>query len=154
MISEAQRQAIFDEARQSKEMLRDLAAMTGGVSSVDSNDTLAAIDRSMEAAGRHYMLTYEPETPARGNEYRRIEVKVRRPDVRVFARRGYRLPAGRATRVKVSEGLSPALATLLSAVVPADALTMRVQTYVTQRHGRTSTVAIVVEVDGAALVRT
>ena len=154
MISEAQRQAIFDEARQSKEMLRDLAAMTGGVSSVDSNDTLAAIDRSMEAAGRHYMLTYEPETPARGNEYRRIEVKVRRPDVRVFARRGYRLPAGRATRVKVSEGLSPALATLLSAVVPADALTMRVQTYVTQRHGRTSTVAIVVEVDGSSLVRT
>ncbi len=151
-ISETQRRAIFDEARQSKEMLRDLAAMTGGVSAVDHNDTLAAIDRSMEAAGRHYVLTYEPETPAQGNEYRRIEVKVGRPDVRVLARRGYRPPAARAAgSVKTPDTLSTELGSLLSAVLPSDGLTMRVQAFAADRRGRDTTVAILVETDGAPL---
>jgi VWFA-related protein len=151
-ISEEQRRAIFDEARQSKETLRDLAAMTGGVSAVDSNDTFAVVDRAIEAAGRHYVLTYEPETPARGNEYRRIEVKVRRPGLRVLARRGYRPPSAAAARsLKAPDSVSAALGSLLSAVLPSDGLTMRVQAFAAGRRGQLTTVGLVVETDGAPL---
>ena len=84
--------AILEEARQANEMARDLAALTGGVSLVDTNDALGGIDRAVRDASSHYILSYEPQTPPKGTEYRSIEVKVRRPGVRVLARRGYRAP--------------------------------------------------------------
>ena len=89
-------------------MARDLAALTGGVSLVDTNDPLAGIDRVVRDASSHYVLTYEPETPPKGTEYRHIEVKVHRPGVRVLARRGYRA-AGKASTA-ADEGASQPVA--------------------------------------------
>ena len=48
--------AVLTEARQAKEMARDLAALTGGVSLVDSNDPLGGIDRAVRDASSHYVL--------------------------------------------------------------------------------------------------
>ena len=70
---------MLTEATQSKEMLRDFAALTGGVSLVDSNDTLGGIDVAMRDASSHYVLSYEPVTPPKATEHRSIDVKVRRP---------------------------------------------------------------------------
>jgi VWFA-related protein len=140
------------EHRQAQEMARDLAALTGGVSLVDTNDALTGIDRAVTDASHHYVLTYEPETPTRGAEYRSIEVKVRRPGVRVHARRGYQAPSTRPTPpLKVPGSLSPQLRTLLSGVMPDDGLPMRVEAVPVSRKGRTTTVAVIVEVDGAVL---
>jgi VWFA-related protein len=145
-------QEILTEARQAKEMARDLAVLTGGVSLVDSNDPLAGIDRAVDDASHHYVLTYDPETPATGADYRRIEVKVRRPGLRVLARRGYSAPAGRPVPpLKVPGSLSPQLRALLSGVMPDDGLAMQVQAVPLSRQGRATTVAVIVEVNGAML---
>ena len=144
--------AVLTEAQQAKEMMRDLAVLTGGVSLVDTNDPLAGIDRAVQDASSHYVLTYEPERPAKGNEYRSIDVKVRRPGVTVLARRGYRAPGVRPPPpMKVPGSLPPQLRTLLAGVIPDDGLPMRVQAVPLSRKGRTTTVAVVVEVNGTLL---
>jgi hypothetical protein len=144
--------AVLQEARQAKEMMRDLAVLTGGVSLVDTNEPLAGIDRAVQDASSHYVLTYEPERPAKGNEYRSIDVKVRRPGVTVLARRGYRGPGVRPPPpMKVPGSLPPRLRTLLAGVMPDDGLPMRVQAVSLSRKGRTTTVAVVVEVNGTLL---
>lgn len=143
---------ILTEARQAKEMSRDLAALTGGVSLVDTNDAAGGIDRAVRDASSHYVLTYGPEKPPKGSEYRGIEVKVRRPDVRVLARRGYSAPtARRAPPMKVPDSLSPQLRTLLAGVMPDDGLPMRVQAAPLSRRGTTTTIAVIVEVNGSVL---
>ena len=143
---------LLTEARQAKEMARDLAALTGGVSLVDTNDALGGIDRAVRDASSHYVLTYEPQTPAKGSEYRSIEVKVRRPGVRVLARHGYRAPATRPPPpMKVPGSLPPQLRTLLAGVMPDDGLPMRVQAVPVSRNGPTATIAVVVEVNGTLL---
>jgi VWFA-related protein len=143
---------ILTEARQAKEMSRDLAALTGGVSLVDTNDALAGIDRAVRDASVHYVLSYEPQTPPAGTEYRRIEVKVRRPGLRVLARRGYRA-AGAAPPppMRIPGSLSPPLRTLLSGVMPDDGLQMRVHAVPIGGSVKTLTVAVVVEVNGTVL---
>jgi VWFA-related protein len=144
--------AILAEARQASEMSRDLATLTGGVSLVDTNDALGGIDRAVRDASYHYVLSYEPDTPPKGSEYRRIEVKVRRPDVRVLARRGYSAAGNRlAPPMKAAGSLSPQLRALLSDVMPDDGLAMRLQAVPISRDGATATVAVIVEVNGASL---
>ena len=143
---------ILTEARQSAEMMRDLAALTGGVSLVDTNDAAAGIDRAIRDASSHYVLSYEPDTPAKGSEYRQIEVRVRRPGVRVLARRGYRAPGkSPAPPMNMPGTLSPHLRTLLSGIMPDDGLPMRVQAVPIDRKGDMTTVAVIVEVNGTLL---
>jgi VWFA-related protein len=142
---------LLTEARQAKEMSRDLAALTGGVSLVDTNDPLAGIDRAVRDASSHYVLSYEPTTAPKRNESRQIEVKVRRPGVRVLARRGYRVAdAAPPPPMKVPDSLTPQLRTLLAGVMPDDALPMRVQAMALDRKGKMATIAVIVEVNGSA----
>lgn len=143
---------VLTEARQAKEMARDFAALTGGVSLVDTNDFLAGIDRAVRDASSHYVLTYEPATTPKGGEDRAIEVRVGRPGVRVLARRGYRaLDSKPIPPMKVPDSLSPQLRTLLARVMPDDGLPMRVQAVPVSRKGIMTSVAIVVEVNGTVL---
>lgn len=144
--------SILAEARQSVEMARDFATLTGGVSLVDTNDALGGIDRVVRDASTHYVLTYEPETPVKASESRSIEVRVRRAGLTVLARRGYRVPVTRPPPpMSVPGGLPPEIRALLSGVLPTDALPMRVQAVPLARQGRTTTVAVIVEVNGPAL---
>ena len=144
--------AILMEARQSREMTRDLAALTGGVSSVDTNDPLAAIDRAVQDASMHYVLAYEPERPVKASEFRRLEVKVSRPGLRVLARRGYRAAGSRpAPPLKVPGTLSTPLRRLLAGVLPEDGLPISVDAIPVARTGRDATIAVIVEIDGTRL---
>ncbi len=144
--------AILMEARQSREMTRDLAVLTGGVSLVDTNDPLEAVDRAVRDASTHYVLAYEPERPITSNEFRRIDVKVKRPGLRVLARRGYRAAGARsAPPLKVPGSLSSPLRRLLSGVLPEDGLPMSVEAVPVSRAGRNATLAVIVEIDGARI---
>jgi VWFA-related protein len=150
-LPEAVMTGLLTEARQAKEMSRDLAALTGAVSLVDTNDVVEGVDRAVRDASSHYVLSYEPETAPKRNEYRRIDVKVRRPGVRVLARRGYRVAdAPPPPPMSVPASLTPQLRTLLAAVVPEDRLPMRVQAVPVARNGKMTTVAVIVEVNGSA----
>jgi VWFA-related protein len=151
-LTQEEYSALLMEARQSREMTRDLAALTGGVSSVDTNDPLKAVDRAVQDASVHYVLAYEPERAIKSHEFRRIDVKVRRPDVRVLARRGYRAAGGRPTPpLKVPGSVSTPLRRLLAGVLPEDGLPMSVDAVPVARVGRDATIAVILEIDGTRI---
>ena len=151
-LSPGQYSEILMEARQAREMTRDLAALTGGVSLVDTNDPLAGIDRVLQDASTHYVLAYEPERPLKANEYRQIDIRVKRPGVRVLARRGYRAAgAPPAPPLKVPGSVSPRLRSLLAGILAEDALPMRVEAVPVARTGKATTMAVLVEIDGTRI---
>jgi VWFA-related protein len=68
--------------------LRVIAEQTGGVSSV-TEDGMTAVNRINEMSRSEYVLGYYPSTASLNGNYRKLEVKVRRPDVTVLYRRGF-----------------------------------------------------------------
>jgi hypothetical protein len=91
--------------------LARLANDTGGFLVEGSNDLSGAFRRIDEDNRFHYLLTYSPRNAAFDGRFRAIQVKVGRPGVQVFARKGYR--AVRAPAAPGAGGLDvPALALL------------------------------------------
>lgn len=70
--------------------LARLAEGTGGFLVRDTNNLGRAFQRIDEDMRFHYLLTYVPSNQGFDGTFRTIGVNVRRPGVRVFARKGYR----------------------------------------------------------------
>ena len=66
-----------------------LAEETGGFAAVNSNDLAGALDRVVPDNSSYYMLGITPPNQKRDDGFRRIEVRVNRPGLRVRARKGY-----------------------------------------------------------------
>ena len=84
MFENAERSIRADE----RGNLRVLAESTGGAS-LPVQDLREPFRRAMEEARTHYELTYSPARSENDGRFRKIEVKVARPGVKVFARSGY-----------------------------------------------------------------
>jgi len=70
--------------------LARLADDTGGFLVEGSNDLRSAFRRIDEDNQFHYLLTYAPKNAEFDGKFRAINVKVQRPGMQVFARKGYR----------------------------------------------------------------
>jgi VWFA-related protein len=70
--------------------LARLADDTGGFLVEESNDLRSAFRRIDEDNQFHYLLTYSPKNTEFDGKFRAIDVKVHRPGMQVFARKGYR----------------------------------------------------------------
>jgi VWFA-related protein len=68
--------------------LREVSDVTGGhmTAHKSSSDAFSGLGK---AIGSQYLLAYAPAVPATDGRFRNIEIKVRRPGVRVQYRRGY-----------------------------------------------------------------
>jgi hypothetical protein len=69
--------------------MNQIAEVTGGKAFVNTNDLKAAIGKAVEAGSNYYMLAYTPTNHTENGEYRRIEIKLNRPGVKLAYRRGY-----------------------------------------------------------------
>ena len=69
--------------------LRDLAQQTGGVPIAETNDYRAPLRTAMEEVRTYYEASYAPHIAAYDGKFRKIAVRVDRPDVVVHARSGY-----------------------------------------------------------------
>jgi VWFA-related protein len=83
--------------------LRELAEQTGGIASVNTNSLTSTFDRIVQANSRYYVLGYYPPEHPRNGRFHRIEVKTRRPGLRVAARKGYGSPRGRTAEERKRE---------------------------------------------------
>ncbi len=99
--------------RLSAEMLRSLAAETGGAATIDTNDLGPALQRVASESSHYYLIGYAPADPAHDGRYRPIEVKVKRPGLRVSARKGYVAPDDKAPPPAGFSGLGPELSELV-----------------------------------------
>ncbi len=76
--------------------LRELAEDTGGFSIAETNDLRAPLRRSLEEVRTYYEAVYSPNITSYDGSFRKLTVKVNRPDTVVHARSGYfALPPGK-----------------------------------------------------------
>src|SRR5581483_9544152 len=82
-------QSAFDSNFASQETLVTLAADTGGKAFLDTNDFQPAFTKVQEDTAMYYVLGYTSTNVSKDGKYRRIQVSVKRKDVKIDFRRGY-----------------------------------------------------------------
>jgi VWFA-related protein len=146
--------------------LRELAEQTGGIASVNTNSLTSAFERIVQANSRYYVLGYYPPTHQRDGRFHKIEVKVKRPGLRVEARRGYASPRGRnvderkrdeeARRTREArrpnaDKTSTELRDILNSPLQQTGLNFTVQAAPFKNTQKEASVAIAIEIDGNRL---
>ena len=69
--------------------LRDLAQQTGGVTIAETNDYKAPLRTALEEVRTYYEASYAPHITVYDGKFRKISIRVDRPDVVVHSRSGY-----------------------------------------------------------------
>jgi len=69
--------------------LRDLAQQTGGVTIAETNDYRAPLRTAMEEVRTYYEASYAPHIAVYDGKFRKISIRVDRPEVVVHSRSGY-----------------------------------------------------------------
>src|SRR5688572_13832534 len=149
----------------SQDSLRTLAEETGGYAAVNSNNVTTALNRIVRLNSRYYVLGYYPKDARRDGRFHKIEVRTKRPGLRVSARKGYvspRMPSaddlqrqqrerergrGRAGDAQTSVELRE----ILNQPLQRNGLTMTVQAAPFKGAARQASVAVAIEVDAARL---
>jgi VWFA-related protein len=104
-------------------VLRRIAADTGGRAIVNTNDPTEQLQGVMADASAYYLLGYTPTRKGNDGKFHEIKVRVKRKGVRVTARRGYWAPtekeitaAAEAAATPVNTALTGALSALSDSV--------------------------------------
>lgn len=114
--------ADFAALRTKRDGLMELAENTDGMAMISSNDLSLTLRKLADSLSTYYLLGYYSTNTTFDGGYRRIEVKVRKPDIKLKARRGYFAPtqeevdamaAGRAAAAAPPPAEAVALATAL-----------------------------------------
>ena len=69
--------------------MTEIADNTGGKAFFDTNGLKDAVEKAVSDGSNYYTLAYTPPDPKLDGSYRRIEVKVDRPDLRLSYRKTY-----------------------------------------------------------------
>jgi VWFA-related protein len=147
-------QSLASEARRSQDSLRTLAEETGGIAVVNTNDFARAYDRIVHANSHYYLLGYYPKYERRDGRFRRIEVRVKRPGVKVVARKGYVAPRGREEKPRETPAptdTSAEVKELLGSPLPQPGLTLGVTAAAFKGTDEKADVAVTVHVPGQGL---
>ena len=149
----------------SQDSLRTLADETGGYAAVNSNNITNALNRIVRLNSTYYVLGYYPTDSRRDGRFHKIEVRVKRPGLRVSARKGYvssrplsdserreqererERGRGRAGSAQTSNELRE----ILNQPLQRNGLTLTVHAAPFKGAGRDASVAVAVEVDASRL---
>jgi VWFA-related protein len=131
--------------------LRSFAEQTGGFAAVAVNDFRDAFERIVDENSQYYVLGYQPNSPGRDGDFRRIQVTVPgRRDLRISARPGYLVSSAPAA-VAGPPDVPPSLAAPIVSNVPTGGLPLRVQAIPRRGVAGAARVQVVVEVPGREL---
>src|SRR6202167_4645887 len=83
----------LDSNFNTQEVMANLSSDTGGKAFSDSNDFSPAFDRIQKDTSAYYVIGYHSTDLRRDGRYRRLSVKINRPDVKLEYRPGYYAPA-------------------------------------------------------------
>lgn len=115
-------EALASERRRQLGTLRVLAAETGGAAIVGMNAFADAFARILRENSTYYLLGYSPQA-ARDGKFHNLEVRVKRPGLRVTARAGYH--AAKTGPRNTTRAAVP-MSDLMEAPLPSSGLPMRV----------------------------
>ena len=144
-----------NEVLLAQESLIAMAQETGGLAIVSTNDVAGGLDRIVRENSTYYVLGYATDPDTAPGEFRTIEVRVNRPDVRVKARRGFITPDPSDEPRRTLEGVetSPAFDVALNNTpLPVGDLLFRVSAAPFMGRDPTqASVLFIIEVDGQTL---
>jgi VWFA-related protein len=83
----------FDSNFNTQEVMATLSSDTGGKSFFDSNDFSPAFQRIQRDTSEYYVLGFRSTDTRQDGRYRKLTIKVNRPDVKLEYRPGYYAPA-------------------------------------------------------------
>ena len=83
----------FDANYASQEVMSTLSSDTGGKFYADSNDFAPAFQQMQQDTSAYYVLGFRSTDPAQDGRFRKLTIKVNRPDVKLEYRPGYYAPA-------------------------------------------------------------
>jgi VWFA-related protein len=115
-----------DDNRLSSEFLRTIAENTGGFAVVNRNAPEAGAAVLMQETASYYLLGFQSSTLRADGRFRRITVRVNRPDVTVRARRGYYAPRAQPGRVRTNAASPLPLDAAIGGLLPTGDLPMHV----------------------------
>ena len=102
--------------------LAEVALNTGGRAFLNQSDLTRAVREIVRENGSYYLLGFSPNPPARDGKFHDIDVKVKRPGLRVRSRYGY---VAAAPAAATSDSTKPALDTAMSAGVNVSGLSLQ-----------------------------
>jgi VWFA-related protein len=145
---------IQQELRLSQDSLRVLASNTGGFAAVNRNDLDGAFDRIVRENSSYYVLGYYSDNARRSGRYRKLEVRVKRPGLRVVrSRNGYYEARGRRPNQPTPgpNAMPVQLAETLGSPLPVAGVPMKVFAAAYKGEAPNAAVALAVEIDANAL---
>jgi VWFA-related protein len=166
MPNGATQTAIREELQQSQDSLRVLAEETGGFASLNTNSFASAFDRIVQSNSQYYVLGYAAPPHQQDGRFHSIDVRVKRPGVKITARRGYAserqaTPAelkkreaerlARDARRPNSDKTSTALRDVLGGPLQQSGLGLSVHAAPFMHSDKESSVALTIEIDGDRL---
>jgi VWFA-related protein len=150
-VGDADSRSIANEMRLSQDSLRVLADSTGGFAAVNRNDLNGAFDRIVSENSSYYMLGFYSTNDRRNGRYRKLEVRVKRPGLRVRNRTGYYEARGRApSQPNASNSptaLPVAVTEALGSPLPMAGVPMKVFAAPYKGQAPNAAVALVFEID-------
>ncbi len=145
---------IQEEMRLSQDSLRVLAANTGGFAAVNQNDLDGAFDRIVRENSSYYVLGFYSDNSRRSGRYRKLEVRVKRPGLRVIrSRNGYYEARGRRPNPPAPSpnAMPAALSEALGSPLPVAGVPMKMFAAAYKGVAPNAAVAVAVEIDANAL---
>jgi VWFA-related protein len=146
-VGDADGRALQSELRLSQDSLRVLASSTGGFAAVNRNDLNGAFDRIVAENSSYFVFGYYSTNERRDGRFRKIEVRVKRPGLRVRSRNGYFEARGRRPNTTPSTKVSPALAEAIGSPLPVNGVPIKVFAAPYKGAAPDAAVAYVAEID-------
>ena len=121
---------------------------TGGFAAVNRNDLNSAFDRIVAENSSYYMFGYYSANERRDGRFRKIEVRVKRPGLRVRSRNGYFEARGRRPTTPTPPAtVSPALSEAIGSPLPVTGVPIKVFAAAFKGAAPNAAIAYVAEVD-------
>jgi VWFA-related protein len=124
-------------------VLRRFSDETGGRAIFNTNDHAEYLDTVFKDASAYYLVGYTPTRESADGKFHKIDVEVKKPRVRVVARRGYWAPRSEELNAPAVEPLAPAVMTALTNMVePRTGRTVEIWVGYTRGDAATTNVAV------------
>ena len=144
---------IQNEVRRAQDSMRVLSDETGGFAIINQNDFNAGFQRIVADNSSYYVIGYYPTNDKRDGRFRKVDVRVTRPGVKVQARNGYAAPKGKPASANAKSDLKvpPEIIDALANPIPAAGVALSVNAAPFVGPGSKSSVVVSIELAPSTL---
>ena len=141
-------QQVLSEVRATQGSLHTISNETGGFAIVGGGDINDHFGRIVDENSSYYLLGYYPSSDKKDGKARALDVRVKRPGLRVRSRKGYTAPRSATSNrsaAAAANAASPELRSAIESPIPLGAVPMRVFAAPFLGPSKNGAVAIILE---------